>query len=337
MIFAAAVAVVVPLGSCKKDKEGTYTTSESLPGTLTISVPKFIGTNSSVLLTPKGITSDTVDVGYYWTAKPLYEERDTTRHLGADESVTGAYEFISKDTLCTVTLTCYAFAKGYSTQNASAYCTIVDPALGKTVTNDGVDTDTDVFVDSRDGKNYYYKTIGTRDWFVKNLAWEGAGSSFQDCEVMDGIYGRYYTWTEALTSCPDGWRLPSDEDWLDLASAGGYAGTDGTADFIGAAGSIMADARFNGEKMWEYWPAVKITNRTGFAALPAGYCTIGDSVSYGHDFEYAVFWSSESSKSDDGENMGIYRMIYVNRPDIMRGALNTDNFGASVRCVRDSE
>ena len=29
-------------------------------------------------------------------------------------------------------------------------------------------------------------------------------------------YGNLYTWEEALEVCPEGWRLPTDEDWQNL-------------------------------------------------------------------------------------------------------------------------
>ena len=34
---------------------------------------------------------------------------------------------------------------------------------------------------------------------------------------MDMIFGKYYTWTEAQTACPEGWELPSDADFVELA------------------------------------------------------------------------------------------------------------------------
>jgi uncharacterized protein (TIGR02145 family) len=55
-------------------------------------------------------------------------------------------------------------------------------------------------------------------------------------------YGRLYDWHTAMRACPDGWRLPTRDDWNDLvkAASGDVAGTrlkfkspdwDGTDDF----------------------------------------------------------------------------------------------------------
>jgi uncharacterized protein (TIGR02145 family) len=34
--------------------------------------------------------------------------------------------------------------------------------------------------------------------------------------INGGIYGRLYTWEAALQACPDGWHLPTDEEWLEM-------------------------------------------------------------------------------------------------------------------------
>ena len=231
-----------------------------------------------------------------------------------------------------MTLTCNAFAKGYYTKTYSSYITIVDPAFGQSLTKDGVSEDDLNITDARDGKKYYYRKIGNRDWFLRNVAYGEKGESFLGCPVMDDVIGRYYTWNDAQTVCPSGWRVPSDSDWLDLAAAGGYAGEKADESYIGIAGALMVDAYFNSEKMWEYWPAVKITNKTGFCAIPSGYGNLASENVFTGGMEYAVYWSSESY-----DDYGVYRMINMNKPDFMREGINKDNFLASVRCVRDAE
>lgn len=70
----------------------------------------------------------------------------------------------------------------------------------------------------------------------------------------------------------------------------------------------MANAKFLGTRMWEYWPQVKITNKTGFSALPVGYATdSGKSPKFTGINNYAVFWTSDS----ESEETGLCRYIYV--------------------------
>lgn len=332
VIMAAAVLAAVSLPSCKKDKDGTTTSYAEFSGTLKFNVPSFVGKGESLTVTPRGLEKESVNVGYYWTASPLYEKKDTTKAQDDPASATGAYKLNIKDTLCTVTLTCNAFAKGYYTKTYSSYITIVDPAFGQSLTKDGVSEDDLNITDARDGKKYYYRKIGNRDWFLRNVAYGEKGESFLGCPVMDDVIGRYYTWNDAQTVCPSGWRVPSDSDWLDLAAAGGYAGKKADESYIGIAGALMVDAYFNSEKMWEYWPAVKITNKTGFCAIPSGYGNLASENVFTGGMEYAVYWSSESY-----DDYGVYRMINMNKPDFMREGINKDNFLASVRCVRDAE
>lgn len=328
-----AVAALFASVSCKKDKDDSVTQG-TLTGTLDFDSPAYVRKGEVVKAVPKGLSKNTVDIGYYWTASPLYTKRDTTRRLGDPASVDGTYTFTVKDTtLMTFTISCVAFADGYYTKSASYYCTMVDPEIGGTMSGDDIDAETPTFLDERTGYYLYYKTIGDLDWLVRNL-YTDDGHSYLDSPAVDPVFGQFYTWTEAQDACPDGWRLPTDADWLALAKVGGYKGEDAATDFLGVGGALMANASFNGTRMWTYWPAVKITNSTGFAAIPTGYGEmLSTGASFKNDLDYAVYWSAESHD----EEQGVYRMINMNRPDVMRGTAHKDSFLASVRCVRDVE
>lgn len=337
MIVAVAVMAALSFQACKKNKsDDTYTASPTIPGTLKFDAPVFVAIGDELNLVPRGLQVDTMDVGYYWTASPLTKTKDTTKYVTDPRTMTGAYKLTVRDTICTATLTCTAFAKGYSNKSYSRTITVVDPSMNGSILFDGIGIDALKFKDERDGKSYFYKKIGDREWFSRNLAWKGAGLSFQNCEVMDAIYGRYYTWTEAQTACPEGWRVPSDEDWFSLAQAAGYKEEAKNGSFMGIAGALMVNAYFNNTRMWEYCPEVKITNKAGFSAIPTGYGTKASSASFTGDFEYAVYWSSESVAPEGEESTGVYRMIYWQKPDVIRAAVDKTNFIVPVRCVRNA-
>lgn len=337
MIVAVAVMAALSFQACKKNKsDDTYTASPTIPGTLKFDAPVFVAIGDELNLVPRGLQVDTMDVGYYWTASPLTKTKDTTKYVTDPRTMTGAYKLTVRDTICTAILTCTAFAKGYSNKSYSRTITVVDPSMNGSILFDGIEIDALKFKDERDGKSYFYRKIGDREWFSRNLAWKGAGLSFQNCEVMDAIYGRYYTWTEAQTACPEGWRVPSDEDWFSLAQAAEYKGEAKDGNFMGIAGALMVNAYFNNTRMWEYCPEVKITNKAGFSSIPTGYGTKASSASFTGDFEYAVYWSSESVAPEGEESTGVYRMIYWQKPDVIRAAVDKTNFIAPVRCVRNA-
>ena len=82
------------------------------------------------------------------------------------------------------------------------------------------------FKDSRDGKYYKYAYIGNTRWMAENLNYgnDSLGKCFWDDDENCSEYGRFYTYEEARTVCPDGWRLPTENDFSELVeNVGGSA------------------------------------------------------------------------------------------------------------------
>ena len=101
----------------------------------------------------------------------------------------------------------------------------------------------------------------------------------------------------------------------------------------------MANAYFNDELMWEFWPEVgDITNATGFSALPTGYAMLGNgnnglypAAQFKGYKEYSVFWTATEA---DETGMAYFRYLIANQPELMKNKGDKKSFGASVRCVR---
>ena len=75
------------------------------------------------------------------------------------------------------------------------------------------------FTDSRDGQVYDIVTIGNQTWFAENLNYDTEDNSsacYDDNVENCFIYGRLYTGDGAQTACPEGWHLPSKEEWETL-------------------------------------------------------------------------------------------------------------------------
>jgi len=89
--------------------------------------------------------------------------------------------------------------------------------------------------------------IGTQTWMAKNLNYAVEGSKCYGNDPANCVkYGRLYEWQTAMTACPSGWHLPSDEEWDELANntdahgflatLGGY-GSDGLFFNVGGSGT----------------------------------------------------------------------------------------------------
>ena len=297
--------------SCKKEEEET----ETKPGLygLDFDLATFARPGQEFTLTPYGVfTGDggTIDeIKYQWKfADGDYQEMETfTFKVGE----VGNY-----------TVTCLASdpEENYYSTSASKTIIVIDPGLGKTLIGTEILPSDAHITDSRDaaGENeYFYTRIGTLDWFRNNLAYKGSGIPYEQADVTSYPLGRYYTWEEAQSACPEGWRLPTDAEWATL-------GND--------AGALTADAYLNSQRMWEYWPQVTRTNSTGLAIIPAGYVLTGNTPSFKRIYDYAAFWTATESETDP--TMARYRYIYVEENDVRSTYGEKGTLALSVRCVR---
>lgn len=339
MIAASFTAVV----SCDKDEDETEALP-SLEGALTFYAPEFIEPGQTLTMVPKGIEHpEDKGTGFYWKVSPVMSSSDTTRlesGLSPDgKESDGSFTYTFPDSLGVYTVTCYAFASGYSGSSSSKYVTTVKSGLGGSLTNTGIKaTDAHITVE---GQDYYYAKIGNLDWLRNNLGVRTGGAPYANADIMSDVFGRFYNYEDALTACPEGWRLPTEEDWLALGEAVGRK-SEKYGIIKGVASKLMADAKFNGVTMWAFWPEVgNITNDSGFSAIPAGYMNLGSEAQDGTYpesdsngvYEYAVFWTADSVEGEG--SMAYYRYIVDNQPDVFISKGDKKNFGASVRCVRE--
>ena len=164
------------------------------------------------------------------------------------------------------------------------------------------------FEDTKTHVVYRYVPISGTKWMAENLR--------DNNDPSIAKYGKYYQWSEAMKSCPSGWRVPSKTDFDNLITSGG--------------GSSIAGNKLKAEDGWNDSKDGVSGNGVDtwkFTALPAGYITITD-FKYGEG-EEARFWSSTE------ENDFAYGLIlsYENGSAVVRD--EPTNLYYSVRCVKN--
>lgn len=329
----ALLAGCLFLQGCNDDDD---TTKSYLSGALSLRFPQYVEPGFSktfyidTMMTMS--RSDSGIVGYYFK-DPVSGEYDTL-YTAQGEFVKHYYTVTVPDTLDNLTLTFGAFAESdYYGTSTTATFTVVKPGLdgNGSITNFAIEPDDQSFVDERDGTEYYYTTVDGIDWMRQNLSWAGSGHSYYDCDAMSLIFGRYYTWEEAVEACPPGWRLPSDAEVVALGERFGTEAS-GQSDIKDVAGDMMEDLYFNGTKMWEYWREVKITNDARLSVMPVGYATVNDGeLDFDGLYYYAAFWTSDTSG-----DRGAFRYIYQDKDVLYYGLTSRTDIAASVRCVREA-
>lgn len=334
--FVLAVAALV-LVSCKKDDD-TSSTSETMSGSLSVEIPPYVQTGEELTLYAGGLAAGEEYVTYNWTGSLVGDGDDEDSEYDViEDTQTVTLKMPSKIGL--YELVVYAEADGYSTVRMTRNVMVVSPENSLTDISYG----SGLFTDPRDGKVYHTTIAGSLEWFCQNLNWDGAGSPYSKMNVMGAILGRLYTWNDAtggvsgsgLASgpqgvCPEGWTIPTNEDWVDLAKA---LGAEGEITFFdtwnGLGEKLTVNARLNDERIWPYSPDHESQNMFGWAALSSGY----GNNSYNNYYmmgERGFWWSSTEY---DGTN-ALYRYIYYDDPDFPFNPVDKDDFAAAVRCVR---
>ena len=187
------------------------------------------------------------------------------------------------------------------------------------------------FTDVRDGQQYRIVEIGKQTWMAENLNYETDDSRcYYDEDVYCEKYGRLYDWKTAMKICPNGWHLPSDQEWNDLMRAVGGKwqqyednnrntswGWDGAGKRLKAGSDWDVNANGNG------------TDDYGFSALPGG-STDGE---YFADVKCCGFWWTATKDRADTDKA--YARDMVSDNDNVRETTYSKSDGFSVRCVQN--
>jgi uncharacterized protein (TIGR02145 family) len=195
-------------------------------------------------------------------------------------------------------------------------------------------------VTDTEGNTYKTVRIGEQTWMAENLrtakfsdgiaipvvsdplAWSALDTPGlcwynNDGDSIREIYGALYNFYAVASArlCPDGWHVPSGDDYQKLR------------DFLGdtlVAGGSLKEA---GTLHWEA-PNTGAVNSTGFNALPAGIRYFEGSFSSLSCF--TSFWSS--TEYDNAK--GWYLSLYYSDASLMMNKISKRD-GFSIRCIKD--
>lgn len=192
-------------------------------------------------------------------------------------------------------------------------------------------------VTDKDGNVYKTVTIGNQVWMAENLnvtqyrngdpipevqdkeEWDnlttGAWCWYENNSANGTTYGRLYNWfavNDPRGLAPEGWHIPSSDEWNKLTDNLGGAENAGTK----LKTTSGWDNGGNGD------------NKSGFSAIPGGYRT--------HDGYFsnmgrnALFWTSTEFNTTNAW----FRNVIGSITDVYAPNYGKD-FGLSVRCVKD--
>lgn len=191
-----------------------------------------------------------------------------------------------------------------------------------------------------DGNVYRTVQIGDQIWMAENLkvtryrngdaipeitsgaTWigrtAGARCSYDNSAANASIYGFLYNWHAAIDQrgiAPEGWHVPSNDEWQTLA------------DYLGGIADAGGKLKEKGTSHWNN-PNNYATNETGFTGLPGGYReNNGDFVFLG---SVGYFWTTSESNT----LLSWYRKLYGTLSMLDSGFM-FKYYGFSLRCIKD--
>ena len=204
------------------------------------------------------------------------------------------------------------------------------------------------FIDDRDSIGYSTVTINDQTWMSENLAFLPKVDSLHKYsstkphyyllkytsdtvfpatqEEYHHEFGALYNLDAALSACPEGRHLPSDDEWKSLERFIGMKPQE--LDDNGWRTSGNVDIKLKSTSGWEIKD--NGNNISGLNVRPAAYTNAPDD--FGQVGASAFFWSSTKDK-ETGKVW--FRGIKSSQNGFIRFAGNRSR-GLSVRCIKDN-
>lgn len=189
------------------------------------------------------------------------------------------------------------------------------------------------FTDPRDSQSYKTVKIGGQEWFAENYAYlpyvcppdsancgvwvyNYSGANISEAKETQEYqnFGGLYSWESAKSLAPEGWHLPSDEEWMELEKYLGIAPSD-------VESLVWRGAHGEANR-------IKEQGDTGLNVIFGGWMT--DYGHFNYMEEHANFWCS----TEFDKERAYERLIGVRNGKIGRDKGNK-GCGFSVRYIKD--
>ena len=158
----------------------------------------------------------------------------------------------------------------------------------------------------------FRRMLDGKDWTTVNLNTASVPSyCYQDAESQCSRYGRLYTWDSARQGCQslgNGWRLPTDEEWQELAK--GYGG-------------LLTDPTDEGKTASS---ALLMGGAAGFNAMRGG--NRGPDGRYDRLDAHGLYWTASESGT------GTAWFYNFGSLGLSRHKAGNKEMAVSVRCIR---
>lgn len=335
------LSLLLVLVSCKKEEE---TTKAFMSGRVEFDFPQYVITGQTITSYASGITQPKY-AEYMWISTNFrFPTGDTLK----GQSLT----LVAPDEPGDYSIRAQASASDYYNSYTDHDFTVISIEGGSV---EGFSIPETFIIDERDSEKYYYSQYGSLDWFVHNLRFAGdtanvdvtqrdtIGRAYQNSDEIGQIFGRLYSWNEATGGesgqglgggpqgiCPQGWSVPTKEDWEDLAEAVGGAEYSYFDIWDELGSPLTAPITFNDKPLWPYSPDNLHSNTSGWNGIPSGNSNDNHSK-FENIGQYGMWWSAV--ESEDGTK-GNYKYIFYNNSTVNHHFVDKDAYGVSVRCVR---
>ena len=331
-VYALAALLALSFVSCEDDPE----LKESMAGFIYINAPQFVMLGDEIEMETGGVGAVS-KITYSWTGDLIKNSS-----LKIDTIVDATkLKLTVGGTPGPQSLIVYAEADGYYKRQLSTSINVLSRDTDKALIGPDFEG-CEKMTDARDGKSYYYTKAGDLYWFSQNLSWEEKGTSYGHLDALQEVFGSLYTWNEATGGvsasglgggpqgvCPEGWSVPTREDWENLAGALSGEQMDFDGVWPGLGEKVTVEALLNDIKVWPFSLQHHSRNMFKWNALACGYGNVMSDY-FNALMERGMWWSS----TQQSDKIGLYRYIYYDESSFPYAGTDKSDMMVSVRCVK---